>query len=130
VKVNRSREARPSEDRTSTEPFSGIVWADLALGGIEGVSVNDVFFGPGGRTYWHRHTAGQVLLVTHGRGRVQTRGGAGEFVEAGDVIFFEPDEEHWHGAAGDSYLLHRAISLGETQWLEEVDDADYRSAAG
>jgi quercetin dioxygenase-like cupin family protein len=131
VKINRSRESgATSEDRTAKQPFSGTVWADAALTGVDGVSVNDVFFGPGGRTYWHRHAAGQVLLVTHGRGRVQTRAGEGSFVEAGDVVFFEPGEEHWHGATGDTYLLHRAISLGETEWLEEVDGSDYGGAVG
>jgi quercetin dioxygenase-like cupin family protein len=127
VKINRGREpGQPSEDRTGTASFTGTVWADAVLTGVPNVSVNDVFFGPGGRTYWHRHELGQVLLVVHGRGQVQTRAGEGGWVEAGDVVFFEPGEEHWHGAGEETYLLHRAISLGETEWLDEVADADYR----
>jgi quercetin dioxygenase-like cupin family protein len=131
VKINRGREAKaPSENRTGAASFSGTVWGDPVLTGVPGVLVNTVFFGPGGRTYWHKHENGQVLLVTEGRGRVQTRAGAGDFVAAGDVIFFEPGEEHWHGAAGDSFLIHTAISLGETKWLDEVSDDDYGAAVG
>lgn len=129
MKINRGREAgTPSEDRTNGATFSGAVWADAALTGVPNVSVNDVLFQPGGRTYWHRHENGQILLIEHGRGRVQTRAGEGRFVEAGDIVFFDPGEEHWHGATGDAYLLHRAISLGETEWLEEVSEDDYRGA--
>lgn len=130
MRINRGREGEaPSEAREDT--FTGTVWADAVLQGAPGVLVNDVFFSPGGRTYWHRHERGQVLLVTQGRGYVQTRGrGDGGWVTAGDVVFFEPGEEHWHGAGGETYLLHRAISLGETEWLEEVAEDDYRAAVG
>jgi quercetin dioxygenase-like cupin family protein len=131
VKINRGREANAaSEDRTDGVSFTGIVWGDSVLSGVPGVLVNTVFFGPGGRTYWHTHDNGQVLLVTEGRGRVQTRDGDGDFVTAGDVIFFHPGEEHWHGAVGDSFLVHTAISLGQTNWLDEVSDDDYRAAIG
>ena len=37
-------------------------------------------------------------------------------------------EEHWHGAAPESYLLHLAVSVGETDWLDAVTDEDYASA--
>jgi quercetin dioxygenase-like cupin family protein len=128
MKINRGREANTqSEDRTDGATFTGTVWADLGLAGVPGVTINDVFFGPGGRTYWHHHENGQVLLIERGRGRVQTRDGEGAWVEAGDVVFFNPGEEHGHGATGDTYLLHRAISLGETVWLDEVDESDYQA---
>jgi len=127
MRINRGREAdAASEPRTDS--FTGRVWADAVLEGVPGVLVNDVFFEPGARTYWHRHAQGQVLLVTQGRGRVQTRTGDGGWVAPGDVVSFEPGEEHWHGAGGETYLLHRAISLGETEWLEEVAEEDYRAA--
>ena len=34
-----------------------------------------VTFEPGARTAWHTHPAGQTLIVTFGRGRVQREGG-------------------------------------------------------
>jgi quercetin dioxygenase-like cupin family protein len=40
-----------------------------------------------------------------------------------------PGEEHWHGAAPESYLLHVAISLGAATWLEPVRDEDYAAGA-
>jgi len=35
---------------------------------------------------------------------------------------------HWHGAAPDSAVAHTAISLGVTQWLEEVPADRYEAA--
>ena len=129
MRVNRGREAGVrSENRTET--FSGTVWADPVLTGVPGVMVNAVFFAPGGRTYWHRHGQGQVLIVTAGHGYAQTRVGERSPLTPGDVVFFEPGEEHWHGAGGDTYLLHTAISLGETEWLDEVEESAYREAVG
>ena len=128
MRINHGREGQaPSEERGDT--FTGTVWADAVLEGVPGVLVTDVFFTPGARTHWHRHERGQVLVVTQGRGYAQAReGGGGGWLIAGDVVFFEPGEEHWHGAGGETYLLHRAISLGETEWLDEVAEEDYRAA--
>jgi quercetin dioxygenase-like cupin family protein len=129
MKINRGREADlASEDRTDADTFTGIVWADPVLRGAPGLTVNTVFFGPGGRTYWHRHDRGQVLLVTAGRGYVRTRADSGDWLAAGDVVYSEPGEEHWHGAGGETFLVHTAVSLGETKWLEEVAESDYRTA--
>jgi len=61
---------------------------------------------------------------------VWTREGEGTWVVSGDVVFFEAGEEHWHGAGDTSYLVHTAISLGATEWLEEVVEEDYRAAVG
>lgn len=33
--------------------------------------------------------------------------------------------KHWHGATKDSWFVHLAISPGETEWLEPVDDELY-----
>jgi quercetin dioxygenase-like cupin family protein len=131
VKINRGREAGlGSEDRTDGETFTGTVWGDPVLRGVPGVNVNTVFFGPGGRTYWHSHERGQVLLATAGRGYVRTRAGDGGWVVEGDVVFAGGGEEHWHGAGGETFLVHTAVSLGETTWLEEVAEDDYRAAVG
>jgi quercetin dioxygenase-like cupin family protein len=127
MKINRGREAgRASEQRTET--FSGTVWADPVLTGVPGATVNTVVFSPAARTHWHHHDGGQILLVTHGRGYVQTREGDGDWIVAGDVVHFPPGEEHWHGAGPDSYLVHTAVSIGTTQWLTEVTDEEYQAA--
>jgi quercetin dioxygenase-like cupin family protein len=115
-----------SEERGPT--FTGRVWADPVLAAEDGVGVNNVFFEPGARTHWHTHEIGQVLYVTHGEGFVRTREGTGGRIRAGDTVHIPAGEEHWHGAAPDSYLLHVAISLGDADWLDPVTDEDYAKA--
>jgi len=124
MKIRRGREAGGASERRS-DTFTGEVYADPVLAPTEGVSINSVFFAPGARTNWHRHGTGQVLVVTSGAGNVYNRDGEGGPIAAGDVVWISPGEEHWHGAAADSYLVHLAISLGPADWLEPVSDEDY-----
>lgn len=111
-----------------TETFTGDVWGDPLLKPTEGVVINTVYFSPGGRTHWHKHEGGQVLHVTAGAGWVGERGAEVERVRAGDVVWTPPGEEHWHGASGNALLVHVAVSLGQTEWLDEVSDEDYGAA--
>jgi quercetin dioxygenase-like cupin family protein len=96
---------------------------------LRGVSVT---FQAGARTAWHTHPLGQTLIVTAGSGLAQTDGGPVRRLRPGDVIWFEPGEKHWHGAAADCDMTH--IALQEEQngtsvtWLEHVSDADYAGA--
>lgn len=122
------RTGAPTEERGAT--FTGRVWADPVLGAADGVMVNNVFFEPGARTHWHTHDVAQVLSVVAGEGRVQSRAGSGATIGAGDVVHIPAGEEHWHGAAPGSCLLHLAVSVGATNWLDAVSDADYASATG
>jgi quercetin dioxygenase-like cupin family protein len=124
MKITRGRETGvPSERRTET--FTGEVWADSVLGSTGHVMVNSVFFAPGARTHWHRHESGQLLVVTSGEGRIAARGGDVAAIGVGDTVWIPPEEEHWHGAAPDGYLVHLAISLDRTEWLEPVSEDDY-----
>ncbi len=88
-----------------------------------------VTFEPGARTAWHTHPAGQTLIITFGRGRVQREGGPVEEVSQGDVVWFPAGEKHWHGAAPESAMSHIAIQEainGEAvTWLEKVTEEDY-----
>lgn len=88
-----------------------------------------VTFEPGARTAWHTHPAGQTLIVTFGRGRVQREGGPVEEISQGDVVWFPAGEKHRHGAAPDTAMSHIAIqeSLGggPVAWLEKVSNEDY-----
>lgn len=92
-----------------------------------------VTFEPGARTAWHTHPLGQTLIVTKGTGRVQQWGGAVEEIRAGDVVWIPPNQKHWHGAAPDTAMAHIAITEhldGKTvDWLEKVNDEQYRSGA-
>jgi len=81
-----------------------------------------VRFPAGARTHWHSHPGGQVLYVTDGAGRVGGRDGAIETIDAGDVTYTAPGEQHWHGASEEAAVAHLALSFGATEWHEPVDD--------
>jgi len=105
--------------------FSGTVLPYVVMPSTDGVSLNNVTFTPGARTFWHRHERGQILQVLSGRGIVQLEGGPAQVIRAGDVVWIPPGDRHWHGAPPDSPMTHTAISLGVTSWENEVSEADY-----
>jgi hypothetical protein len=70
---------------------------------------------------------GQTIYVTEGLGRCQRRGGPIEAIRPGDCVYFEPGEDHWHGAAPDRLMTHIAMQeVDETgspvTWGEHVSD--------
>lgn len=88
-----------------------------------------VTFEPGARTAWHTHPAGQTLIVQTGLGFVQREGGPIEEIRPGDVIYFEPNEKHWHGASAKKGMSHIAIQEevdgSVVTWMEHVTDEQY-----
>lgn len=88
-----------------------------------------VTFEPAARTAWHTHPLGQTLVVLSGVGRAQREGGPIEEIRAGDVIWFAPNEKHWHGAAPTTAMTHIAIQEAQdgktVDWLEHVGDEQY-----
>ncbi len=88
-----------------------------------------VTFEAGARTAWHTHPAGQTLIVISGLGWVQREGGPIEEIRPGDVIWFEPEEKHWHGASANKAMSHIAIQEevnGEAvKWMEKVSEEQY-----
>ncbi|MCB1007507.1 MAG: cupin domain-containing protein [Acidobacteria bacterium] len=88
-----------------------------------------VTFEPGARTAWHTHPLGQTLLVTAGLGRVQREGGPIEEIRPGDVVWFAPEEKHWHGASPKTAMTHIAIQESlegkAVDWMEHVTDEQY-----
>ncbi|MEY2585914.1 MAG: hypothetical protein QOD80_1940 [Verrucomicrobiota bacterium] len=93
---------------------------------VRGASVT---FEAGARTAWHTHPLGQTLIVTAGRGRVQSKGGAMEEIRPGDVVQFAPNEKHWHGAAPTTAMTHIAIQEAldgkVVEWMEHVTEEEY-----
>ena len=91
-----------------------------------------VTFEPGARTRWHQHPVGQLLIITAGHGRVATWGGPVQEVAAGDVVWIEPGEKHWHGASPTTAMSHIAVTEAQggtaVDWLEPV--ADHQFTAG
>lgn len=124
--------SRPSK-RANSDWFTGTVWQDPVIEAPAPARVRAlrVRFDPGARTAWHTHPLGQTLYVIEGVGRVGLRGGPVRVIRAGDVVWIEPGEEHWHGAGPDTGMTHIAIQEAlegsVAHWLEQVSDAEYRA---
>jgi quercetin dioxygenase-like cupin family protein len=114
------------------EWFTGSVFIDsvAAPAATSRVNASSVHFTPGARTAWHTHPHGQTIWVTEGIGLCQRRGGPVEEIRPGDRVFFEPGEEHWHGATATRFMTHLAIAdVGDdghpAAWGAHVTDEEY-----
>jgi quercetin dioxygenase-like cupin family protein len=112
--------------------FTGSVFVDAIASPGDGhrITASAVHFTPGARTAWHTHPQGQTIFVMEGVGRCQRRGGSVEEIRPGDRVFFEPGEEHWHGAAPDRFMMHIAMAeIDEggnvVDWGDHVTDEEY-----
>jgi len=115
--------------------FTGSVYVDAVAAPADGsrISASSVHFTPGARTHWHTHPNGQTIWVTEGVGHCQRRGGPVEVIRPGDRVFFEPGEDHWHGAAANRFMTHVAIVEVDDEgnaatWGDEVTEQEYRAA--
>ena len=119
-----------------SEWFTGSVYIDAvaAPSGASRVSASSVHFTPGARTAWHTHPNGQTIYVLEGIGLAQSRGGPIEAIRPGDRVFFEPGENHWHGAAPNRFMVHTAIqqtdeSGSSVTWGRHVTENEYAAGA-
>jgi quercetin dioxygenase-like cupin family protein len=117
------------------EWFTGTVFIDSVATPSDGsrLSASSVHFTPGARTAWHTHPKGQTIWVTEGLGLCQSRGRPIEVIRPGDRVFFEPDEDHWHGAARARFMTHLAMLEVDDEgrpatWNEHVTDGEYAAA--
>jgi quercetin dioxygenase-like cupin family protein len=115
--------------------FTGAVYIDTvaAPSNESRVTASSVHFTPGARTAWHTHPNGQTIWVTEGVGLTQRRGGSIEVIRPGDRVFFEPGEEHWHGAAPNRFMTHLAMLQVDDEgngatWGDHVTDEEYGAA--
>ncbi len=114
-----------------TDWFTGKVKVEFLFNNFDKdrVQGSNVTFQPGARTAWHTHPLGQTLIVLSGNGRVQRWGGPIEEIHPGDVVWFAPDEKHWHGAAPDQAMTHTALQEVQdgkvVDWMEQVSDEQY-----
>ncbi|MCC6453620.1 MAG: cupin domain-containing protein [Caldilineaceae bacterium] len=113
------------------EYFTGSVRVDPLFTAPDPARVRGslVTFEPGARTAWHTHPLGQTLIIMSGCGWVQRESGPVEEIHPGDVVWFEPGEKHWHGAALTTGMSHIALQeeLNDevVKWLEHVNDEQY-----
>jgi quercetin dioxygenase-like cupin family protein len=66
-------------------------------------------------------------------GLCQRRGAQIEVIRPGDRVFFEPGEDHWHGAAPNRFMTHIAMQEVDAEgspvrWGEHVSDKEYGAA--
>jgi len=128
-------EIRRSDSQTSTNGpadwFTGKVRIKTLVEAPEPARVRgaSVTFEPGARTAWHTHPLGQTLIVASGLGWAQREGGHIEEIRPGDVVWFAPNEKHWHGATTTTAITHIAIQEASdgkaVQWMEHVTDEQY-----
>ena len=93
--------------------------------------IGNVTFEQKARTFWHKHSGGQILLVISGEGRYQERGQSVRIIKKGDVVRIAPNVEHWHGGGIDTWMTHISVETNvpnnKTTWLEPVSDKDFAS---
>ena len=113
--------------------FTGKAWV---TGLVENDSVfttaaGNVVFEAGARSNWHSHPAGQILMVTAGKGYHQIKGREKEVIRKGDVVQCPPNVSHWHGASADSSMTHIYIvpntEKGIVEWGDAVTDEEFDS---
>jgi quercetin dioxygenase-like cupin family protein len=131
--MNIRRAGSQPSGKGPTDWFTGAVRIDPQFNPPDPARVSGalVTFEPGARTAWHTHPLGQTLIVTSGNGRVQRAGGPIQEIRPGDVVWSEPGEKHWHGAAPTTAMSHIAIQEklngSPVDWMEKVTDEQYRA---
>jgi quercetin dioxygenase-like cupin family protein len=122
--------------KTPAQAFTGDVYLTPIYNGTGSSKMTAalVRFTPGARTNWHSHAVGQTLHVTVGVGLVGARDGSVLRIHAGETVICPPDEQHWHGAAADTFMSHLALLEAKpdgsdpTAWLEPVAQEEYEKA--
>lgn len=132
MKVNKSGSIASSLAPATS--FTGTVRRDGLIGSEAPgrVATGLVTFEPGARTAWHHHPAGQILIITAGKGWVRSEGGPRYEVTAGDSVWIPANERHWHGATDTTAMTHIAVTESidgsAVTWQEHVSDSDYLAA--
>src|ERR1700682_3325623 len=118
-----------------SEWFTGAVYVDAVATPADRSRLNasSVHFTRGARTAWHTHPNGQTIFVTEGVGLAQRRGAPLEVTRPGDRVFFEPGEDHWHGATATRFMTHIAMlevddKGNNATWGDHVTDSDDAAA--
>lgn len=124
--------ADPEAPGQVLEHFTGpaVLNGEFALHGSDRLGhVAVATYQPGGRTRWHSHPLGQLLIVTDGTGWVQAEGQPVTLVQPGDIIWTAPNVPHWHGATRTTRMTHLAISErvpeNTTVWMDAVSEEQF-----
>jgi len=126
---------KPAGQEGPEEWFTGGVWIQPIFEPPDPARIRcaSVTFEPCARTAWHTHPLGQTLIVMSGLGWAQAEGGPIEGIRPGDVVWFSPNEKHWHGAMPTSAMTHIAIQEAldgkVVDWMEQVSETQYGGTA-
>jgi quercetin dioxygenase-like cupin family protein len=114
--------------------FTGQVWIEQIADAPppSRLRASRVYFSAGARTAWHTHPVGQTLQILEGIARVRSDGGPARELSPGDVVTFDADERHWHGATPHRPMVHLALQDADgdgatAEWGEHVTDEQYRA---
>jgi quercetin dioxygenase-like cupin family protein len=92
-----------------------------------------VHFEACGRTAWHAHERGQLLICTAGLGYVASRDGTVIELRPGVAAWTDAGEQHWHGAGPDEPMTHVAVQTetpggDSVDWQQAVSDSEWAAA--
>lgn len=118
--------------KIDNDNFNGIAWVTMLASSdsLNAMYAGSVRFEKRARTNWHSHPAGQLLIITSGKGYYQEKGHPKRILLKGDAVKCPPNTPHWHGASPESEFSHIAVSSNEkgpTQWLEPVSEMEYNN---
>lgn len=123
----------PKGKPTPKEKFVGDVYMNLLVAedSMYTTKSGSVTFEAGGRTNWHYHPSGQILMVTNGTGYHQIEGQKKEVIKKGDVIKVPANVKHWHGGSKDAAMTHLFMipntEKGPSVWFEPVSDEEFNN---
>lgn len=98
----------------------------------DSIGVSNVTFTRGAHTFWHiHHGSCQILVTGAGRGFYQIWGEKPVELKPGVIATIPEGVKHWHGAAPNATMQHLSVMQQNpevsTEWLEEVDQAEYEA---
>lgn len=121
----------PRGEKAENINHTGDVWLSELNKADNNVNsqITQAVFAPNAKLNWHTHSAGQILLITEGKGYYQEKGKPVQIVRKGDVVKCLPDVEHWHGSTPTTGVIYLAISPeSSTTWLEPVTEEEFQNA--
>ncbi|MBA3741353.1 cupin domain-containing protein [Sporichthya sp.] len=122
--IRASEAADAGAHRSQTFEGEGVIRQHHVWEQVASDKVHVVTFVRGGRTFWHDHEFGQLLVVLSGQGLVAIEGTEPVPISVGDLVIADPGERHWHGATPDGELTHLAVSRGTTSWHGPVSTCE------
>lgn len=123
----------PKGERGPAAWFTGAVYVHTLVKNDDtfNCASSNVTFMPGARSHWHKHAAGQILLVSEGVGYYQEKGQPIRRLRQGEVVQAPPGVEHWHGASPRQGMTHISLNVntekGIVDWGRAVTDQEYNS---